>query len=140
MNRLFRYIFFVSLPFSFFVRVQLVFHTISTRSFFLIYIYVPRIEKFSCIQRKAACSSSLQLPINYRELKQLKLPRYTINERTLHDATHRQCNLLQCKHPFCLLFLSQGISLHFPLFRTHPRHTPLMHTLLAVVGAGFPVH
>lgn len=107
--------FFVSLPLLFFVPLQIVFHTISARSLFLIYIYVPRIEKFSCIQRKAACSSSLQLPINYRELKQLKLPRYTINEHTLHDATHRRCNLLQCKHPFLSFILSQGISLHFPL-------------------------
>lgn len=57
-----------------------------------IYIYVLHIEKFFCAQSEAVRGSSLQLLINYRELKQLELLRYTINEHTLHDATHRLCN------------------------------------------------
>lgn len=49
------------------------------RFFSLIYIYVLHIEKFFCVQSEAVRGSSLQLLINYRELKQLELQRYTIN-------------------------------------------------------------
>ena len=83
--------------FSFFLSFSLSFHSSLfphhlRRLLSLIYIYVLHIEKFFCVQSEAVRGSSLQLLINYRELKQLELQRYTINEHTLHDATHRLCN------------------------------------------------
>lgn len=97
------------------------------------------------ILKSSLRGSSLQLLINYRELKQLELQRYTINEHTLHDATHSLCNhwiamqiplsfnLSLCLSPYLLIVLTS----------TSPTHTPQIHTHTHIhsrVGAGFPVH
>lgn len=105
----------ISILSPFFLFLRLCFHTISAGSLSLIYIYVLHIEKFFCVQSEAVRSSSLQLLINYRELKQLELLRYTINEHTLHDATQRHAGSaitrLQCK--YLSLLISRTVFLSF---------------------------
>lgn len=55
-------------------------------------IFMPSVVKSSFAFRTKLLGSSLQLLINYRELKQLELQRYTINKHPLHDATRRPHN------------------------------------------------
>lgn len=71
------------------------------------------IVKSSFAFRSRLLSSSLQLLINYRELKQLELQRCTINKHSLHDATRGPHNRKTAKqisrfksHSFSFIFSS----------------------------------
>lgn len=68
------------------------FHTISVAPFVSSIFMYSTVKSSPAFRSEAARGSSLQLLINYRELKQLELQRYTINKHPFHDATHGVCN------------------------------------------------
>lgn len=53
-----------------------------------LYLCTRRWKVLPAFGARLHAGSSLQLLINYRELKQLELQRYTINKHPSHDATH----------------------------------------------------
>lgn len=102
-------------------------------------IFMSSIVKSSFAFRARLLSSSLQLLINYSELKQLELQRCTINKHPLHDATRRPHNHKTAKQISSFL-ISCSFSFIFSSCSPLPQDAFHKYTQTGLVGAGFPVH